>query len=499
MTSSIGLVELPQLGLLTANGSNLLAEDSRGEVLISKQVLLASLQGEGFDAQLIDLKNGDYQTSYGTATWRGNTLDKIYYGQQIESLDPTDCEAWGITNNFSQHREIACATIKHLASKGRPVVVGGSDAIAQPQAYLAAGAAAIVLDKSGAANAPIMDYVLGNTPREELSGVILAQGSQPPPRAKKPLSPENWHLPSLTVAQQCLGTDDKKISIFAQPTRIGSIFTDIGCDRHCDFCQTPNYRLGYRAMSPQTVEAWLKIQKQAGAQVIINGADQFLGRIVQKGGREDILEIMRIVREQGMPILWPNGLELKKTTLGRGINRKSGLDFTPDEELINALWGWDGKVGCYMAYIPAERPVFGQENYSKLLPWQEHCEIIKTIVRTHVPYIRYGVIIGFADDNHETLCRLEEAIWELYEELMQINPALGFQVAPFALSPIPGTGQAETLRESGLIRIDDPNILGGIWTPGVDTQYLSYGEIADWQQRLTQIGRSRYMTDGRKQ
>ncbi len=186
MAYSIGLVELPQLGLLTANGSNLLAEDSRGEVLISKQVLLASLQGEGFDAQLIDLKNGDYQTSYGTATWRGNTLDKIYYGQQIETLDPTDYAAWGITNNFSQHREIACATIKHLASKGRPVVVGGSDAIAQPQAYLAAGAAAVVLDKSGAANAPVMDYVLGDTPRQALSGVILAQGSQPPPRAKKP-------------------------------------------------------------------------------------------------------------------------------------------------------------------------------------------------------------------------------------------------------------------------------------------------------------------------
>ncbi|OUD14517.1 hypothetical protein [Thioflexithrix psekupsensis] len=251
-------------------------------------------------------------------------------------------------------------------------------------------------------------------------------------------------------------------------------------------------------MSPKKVEEWLHIQKQAGAQVIINGADQFLGRIVQKGGREDILEIMCIVREQGMPILWPNGLELKKTTLGRGINRKSGLDFTPDEELIQALWGWDGKVGCYMAYIPAERPVFGQENYAKLLPWQEHCEIIKAIVRTNVPYIRYGVIIGFADDNDETLCRLEEAIWGLYEELMQINPSLGFQVAPFCLSPIPSTEQAETLRESGLIRIDDPNILGGIWTPGVDTHHLSYGEIADWQQRLTHIGRSRYMTDGRK-
>ena len=61
MKSTIGLVELPQLGLFDPEGWNLLAEDTRGDVLISKQVLLASLQTAGFDAQLVDLKNGDYQ------------------------------------------------------------------------------------------------------------------------------------------------------------------------------------------------------------------------------------------------------------------------------------------------------------------------------------------------------------------------------------------------------------------------------------------------------
>ncbi len=27
--------------------------------------------------------------------------------------------------------------------------------------------------------------------------------------------------------------------------------------------------------------------------------------------------------------------------------------------------------------IPAERPVFGREAYKKLLPWQEHCTLMK--------------------------------------------------------------------------------------------------------------------------
>jgi len=67
---------------------------------------------------------------------------------------------------------------------------------------------------------------------------------------------------------------------------------------------------------------------------------------------------MKSIRGQGFSIIWPNGLELKKTTRGRGINRKEGMDLTPDEELINALWGWDGKVGFYLAYVPAERAWF---------------------------------------------------------------------------------------------------------------------------------------------
>jgi hypothetical protein len=402
-----------------------------------------------------------------------------------------------VTNNFSQHRDIARMTIKHLASQGRPVLVGGSDAIADPQVYFSAGATAVVLDKSGAANASIMDYVLGKTPREEVSGVVLAQGSQPSPRAKKVLSPQNWALPSLSVAKQCSGTGYKDLPLPEKPTVVGSVFTDIGCDRKCDFCQTPNYRLGYRAMSPERVSQWLEIQKEVGAKVIVNVADQFLGRVVKKGGREEVLEIMKTIREQGFSIIWPNGLEFKKTTLGRGINRKTGLDFTPDEELIEALWGWDGKVGCHFAYLPAERPVFGRENYAKLLPWQEHCEIMKAIVRTGIPYVRYGVIVGFADDNHETLSRLEEAIWGLYEDLIAINPSLGFQVASFSISPIPGTPQADSLRQSGLLEINDPSIYGSVWTPTVNTHYLSYGEVADWQKRLAKIGKSPYMEDGR--
>ena len=138
----------------------------------------------------------------------------------------------------------------------------------------------------------------------------------------------------------------------------------------------------------------------------------------------------------------------------------------------------------------------GQEKYAKLLPWQEHCEIVKAIVRAGVANIRYGLIIGFEDDSHDSLSRLEEAVSELYEELITINPTQNFQVAPFSVSPIPGTPLSDNLRQSGLLRFDEPSLYGSIWTTSVDTQHLNYKEIYDWQKRLTQIGKTRYMEDG---
>ncbi len=65
---------------------------------------------------------------------------------------------------------------------------------------------------------------------------------------------------------------------------------------------------------------------------------------------------------------------------------------------------------------------------------------------------------------------------------------VNFQVLAIALIPIPGTPQWNTVHDSGLLRSTDPSIFGGMWTSAVDTRYLSYKQIAEWQVRLAQIG-----------
>jgi hypothetical protein len=481
---TLGLVELPIQSLIDTDGGDWSLPSCYP--LTSKMILMSSLQAAGFDARLVDLRKGDYQEVYGTTTWRGTTLIKRYEGTKITSLDPTAYDAWAVTNNYTQYRDMAFMTIRHLAKGGKPIVVGGSDAIANPHLYLEAGAAAVVKDKSGGANIAIFDHVLGQPQREKLTGVILADGSEYPIKLP-PMSPQDWALPSASVIQQCFGHDLFEYAKGNLDKNVSSILFDVGCDRKCDFCQTPTYKMGYSRMTPERAYEWLAAHKAAGADSFHCYSDQFLGRILFKNGRQEVLDIMQSMREVELPVGWINGLELKKATFGRGYDRQ-GDDLTPDEELVNALWGWDGKRGAYWAYIPAERPVFGRESYAKLLPWQQHREMMKIIVRAGIPRIEYGFIIGLAEDSHETMLQLEEVFSELYQELKTINPELLMLMIPLAISPIPGTPQDEIIRKSGLLKFNDPELIGGFWTVCADTHHMSYEEVADWQLRFMRIG-----------
>jgi hypothetical protein len=479
---TIGLIEVPATGLYDAEGKNWTSL-YRHRSLISKQVLIPDLQAGGFDAQLVNLRDDNYSEEFGEVFWKGMILRKTYVGGKISALDPEAFDAWGVTVNFSQDRQVTCMLIEHLAKGNRPIVVGGSDALAEPHHYLKAGAIAVVQDKSGAANWALFDYVLGKTPREELSGVIFADGKQYP-RKTQAKSPEEWALPSVGVARECLGM----LPNVQGKAPVGSLVADIGCDRTCDFCMTPTYGTGYRRMSPETALKWLAIQKEAGALAINIGSDQFLARGLFPEGRQEIIDITNGAREIGVSLMWPNGLELRKTTLGSGRNYESS-DLRPDEELIQALFGWDGKVGCPLAYIPAERPVFGREAYKKLLPWQEHCTLMKSVVSTGVPVVTYGIIIGLPDDDHDDLLLLEEAITDLVDELVKINPQLEFQTSCYSIIPLPGTPQAFNLRKAGLLQFEDA-CLWGVWTTTSNTHHLSYAEVSDWQIRLSNIRRS---------
>ena len=476
MRKKVGLIELPAPKLLDPDGNNWTALRQH-EPLGGKQILAGSLCTR-FDVELVNLKMGDDSVEMGEVEWRGMRLKKKAVGVSWRTLDPARYDVWGVTTNYLQEREIACAIISHLASAGARVVAGGSDAFAEPQPYLDAGATVIVLDKSGRSNVAAMNIALGIAPE----GTYLLRTREGDWVSGNPrLHPEEWSMPSVEFVRQTLGTKYWEGRVSDEMLPIGAIMLDHGCDRHCDFCETPTYKLGYQHMSPKRTREWLALQKEAGARSFVCLSDQFLGRVLWKTGRSDVLEITRGFRELGLPVLWGNGLELAKATLGRGVKNS---DSKPDRELVEGLWGWDGKTGCAQAYIPAERPLEGSKSYAKLLTWQSHVELLKAIVSAGVPDLAYGVIVGLPEDSNESLSRLIDAIVELKTTLKQVNPRLRFRVTPFAVRPIPGTTMAANLRTSGLLRFTDPAILGGFWTACADTKFLRYEEVSDWQMRI---------------
>jgi hypothetical protein len=478
---SIGLIELPAIKLLDADGLNWTAL-RRQEPLGSKQVLAAQLGAADVAAEIVNLKEGDLEIDIGSITWAGLKLRKVAVGTDWSKIDAGKHATWGLTINYMQERDIATSIIRHLKRANVRVIVGGSDAFAEPLAYLRAGADAVVRDKSGAGNVPLVQYMAGSGPIEALSGVVLSDGYVAA-SARPPMSPEDWPLPEPSVVKATLGTDYWEAPISNSFKPIGSVMLDIGCDRRCSFCETPLYGLGYRPMSPARATAWLKSQHDAGARSVIVLSDQFLGRTLWPGGRADILDIMAEARQLGLAILWGNGLELKKATVGRSLPRG---EVVPDAELVEAVWGWNPKsaTGCAQAYIPAERPLLGADAYAKLLPWEQHCQMMEAVVAAGVPDINYGLIVGLPDDSHDELRRLLEGVQGLKARLRSVNPNLKFRVTPYAIRPLPGTPQAAELRRENLLRFEDAAILGGFWTACADTRHITYREVSEWQARL---------------
>ena len=164
----VGLVELPAIKLCDETGRNWTALRIR-EPLVSKQILLAQLRGSGYDAHLINLKHADTERPYGDVEWHGRTLTKIAIGDELSRYQIDDFDVWGIPVNYMQEREIGCDLIRFLHAHGAKTIVGGSDAMAVPQPYLAAGADLIVSDKSGAVNKAAIDFVIGTSPTDAAS------------------------------------------------------------------------------------------------------------------------------------------------------------------------------------------------------------------------------------------------------------------------------------------------------------------------------------------
>jgi hypothetical protein len=84
---------------------------------------MSNFEGLGFETKLFMLNKGDKIEKYGEVHWGDIKFTKVYIGDKISNVDPAACDLWAVTNNFARLREIAELVIKHLAGKGKPVLL----------------------------------------------------------------------------------------------------------------------------------------------------------------------------------------------------------------------------------------------------------------------------------------------------------------------------------------------------------------------------------------
>jgi len=476
----IGLIENPRLLLEDERGRNWTSYLSSGS-LSSKLLVGGTLIAAGYEVCLYNLERGKDRTTLGEVAWNGHVLQKIVLGTPWHSINPHECDVWGITANFHQEEEIVASLIRYLTEHGARVVVGGSAAFAEPQKYTEMGAAVVVLDKSGGSNVAAIEIALTGSTKKPHRLYLARQGeSRVGVAADYRLHPEKWPLPPISFVKETLGDMVWQKSFPTDFFPIGTIMADQGCDQKCDFCQSWKYGLGYQWMSPERIAEWILLLKKAGAGSIDCTSDQFVARNLWKHGRDEIMAVVDAFKAADMPFLWRNGIELKKITMGRGIEH----DLMPDRDLIRSLFGWDGKRGCVQTYIAGERPIDGTENYRKLLPWQQHLDMLRAIIETGIPDIFYGVILGLPDDSNETYKRLEEGLHEIRDMTKEMNPSLTFSVHLNGIQAFPGTLMTENLQDEGLMPQNVDPALINKQTPVARTRHLSVAQLSEWQRHL---------------
>ncbi len=448
------------------------------------QALIGSLEAAGHSVTRFSMRDGTHVHAFDSVSWNGKKLHPIALGKRLEDIPLDQFDVFGITSNFHMEQAIVLWVIEFLSKNNKKVVVGGTDAIAQPERYLQAGATVVVLDKSGGSNAGAIEIALTGSTEKPIRAHI--QGVGQVVAGSWRLTPNNWQLPSV---EQVRGLLENRWRDTLPQDRFPftSLVLDYGCDQACDFCMTRRngpYGLSYSYMSPDVVGRWLELQCLSGARTVNTMSDQFLGRLLWEGGRDVVFETMRQFRERGLSWMFRNGIEISKLTKGVSIDRtlriREESDLTPDVELVQAVYGEQ----CIQAFIPLERPLEGTERYQKLMHWRGVVEMCKAIVRSGAPDLLFGVIIGLREDSHESLSRLDEALAELKRTLQKENPEVRLSINPTVLIPFPGIPLTDAYKRSGLMPDDPHSSLVTKFTPTMRTDHLSINELVSWQRKL---------------
>lgn len=448
LSVAITLIETPLALLRAKNGENINAcrtNYPKIPQLIIAGFLRAHLPNYGIDPQIriIDMKGRDPKQTeaYGEVCYGKIFFDKLRVGMSFNDVrdDLIESDIVGLTANFTQEANVICDFIRFAKSvSDAKIVVGGSDAIARPAHYLSAGADVVILGEGEWVGPQLVAALFNGGDLGEIGGIAYAvDGSlknQGQPGAQVRM--DDVAYPSLDLARLDEYYEDHEGALPAgvRPPLI-YFESSRGCKMVCTFCTTPYMRKGYRAMSLGRIRDWLDYFRIFGISTILLTEDNLLSRLHYPGGREEVLEIFRLLRAGGFAWEFSCGFEIGKLADAEGVI---------DHELIEAMFSSkteEGRlVGCFRSYVPLESlREDAPRKYKKLRAWDVEKAIVRTIVDAGLPALGFGIMTGFVDDTPADLQLTARRCAELQAICANANPAAVQHYQVFSNILLPGT------------------------------------------------------------
>ncbi len=370
---------------------------------------------------IIDMKTmaPEREEKYGEVAYGDRSIEKYRLGAPFVDVKGqiNDANIIGLTCNFTQEARVVSDFIA-FAKQENPnayVIVGGSDAMARPEYFLTNGADAVVLGEGEKIGHRLIAAWAGELKFEEVSGIAYMENGNinlNPRRASDVPQPSDFVFPTfypLLLKEYNESSEGVTPEWAWKEGYMMSIETSRGCTNACSFCTTPMLRGRYRAMPLEQEIELLKHYKKYGVKTLLEWEDNRLARLNSPGGREDVITAFRARREMGFLWEFSNGLEIGKFVKNDG---------SIDKELIQTLYYNNYPVGCFRAFVPLESVRHDGEEplYKKLKPWDLEKEILREIVRTGVPVLTIGLIIGIPSETKESL----ELTYTRCEEIKQL-------------------------------------------------------------------------------
>jgi len=368
------------------------------------------------DVSIVDLRITNYfrEEIYKTIDWEGYQIELRRVGNTFSYADDAIARSdWiGMSSHFTFEAGIIRDLIAY-AKKINPavkVMVGGADVSARPEEYLRFGADAAFRG----------DFCPEALTWDITEPTVVGPYSHPFEELIAPAFDKLTHLKEYTDSH-----DGQVPPGVAFP--IGFIYFTRGCPRECNFCESRKTR--HEVLDLDHCLTMIENYKKANIRTLNLADDNLLLQSANKRGRDNLLTLLRTMREMGFAWEYPNGLEI-------GLLLRQGK---LDEELIEALFthtvdSETGRIiGPYRLYVPVE--TFDRRtDYRKLKPLNDQRTIIESLASTGMPELDFGVVLA-PDADEETFLHTREGYLEMRDILARRGKTKA-RYAVFHLIPI---------------------------------------------------------------